>query len=107
MQAGQWSCLSPVDCPADNDCCMLEAVLLDCVAGWVMLLSTAYRLWAVWRFDMRMPFPVFGTSDQWEAANFLRVKVHRGCRRSVHMPHDPVARTQDTSTAVVVMCTRL
>ena len=49
------------------------------VAGWVMLLSTAYRTWAVWRFDMRMPFPVFGTTDQWEAANFLRVKVLRGC----------------------------
>lgn len=45
-----------------------------------MLLSTAYRIWAVWRFDMRMPFPVFGTTDQWEAANFLRVKVI--CSRS-------------------------
>jgi hypothetical protein len=40
-----------------------------------MLLSTAYRIWAAWRFDMHMPFPVFGSSDSREAANFVNVKV--------------------------------
>lgn len=69
-----------------------------------MLFSSAYRIWAVWRFDMCMPFPVFGTTDQREAVNFLRVKVHQGCRRNVCMPHDSIAMTQDTRTALPVMC---
>jgi hypothetical protein len=45
------------------------------IAGMAMLLSTAYRVWAAWRFAMRMPFPVFGTTDDREAANFVNVKV--------------------------------
>ena len=57
-----------------------DANRVHIAAGWVMLLSSAYRIWAVWRFDMRMPFPVFGTADRPEADNFLRVKVHQGCR---------------------------
>ena len=81
---------------------MFNANHMRIAAGWVMLLSTAYRVWAAWRFDMRMPFPVFGSSDQWEAANFLRVKVHRGCRRNVCIPHDPVAKTQDASHVTVI-----
>ena len=50
---------------------------LTTFAGFVIVLSTAYRAWLDWRADVRLPMVALGSPDTAELAGFEKYLVSR------------------------------
>lgn len=56
-----------------------------------VLLSTAYRAWVVWRYNIPLPLAAFGSHLQQEARDFQRYQVtaeHRHAQRITQLSSD-------------------
>jgi hypothetical protein len=68
----------------DAACQLLQKDALLWRAGALVMLSTAYRVWVVWRYNLPLPYAAFGSDLRQEMLDFKQYQV--GCMTS--MPCD-------------------